>query len=199
MAEFASGQQYENDRFMRLVERERVYEDIDFVGCAFDHCTFTECVFSHCSFTECRFQGCDLSLVRVPGTRFTDVRFVSSKLIGIDWTKVGDAVISKLFVAAHFDDCLLSYASFYGLTLRRGRFVGCIARDVDFRDADLTDATCTGTDFTGSKFHHTNLTKADFRQATGYAVNPITNTVTKARFSLPEAISLLSGFDVLIE
>jgi fluoroquinolone resistance protein len=117
----------------------------------------------------------------------------------VDWTKAGDAVISKLFLSVHFDDCLLNYAAFFGLTLRRSRFAGCIAREVDFREADLTEAVCTRTDFTGSKFHHTNLTKADFRHATAYTINPATNTVTKARFSLPEAVSLLNGFDIVIE
>ncbi len=193
------GQQYEGDIFTALIVPAQAYTHIDFSACHFDRCVFTESAFAHCSFTDCRFTGCDLSLARVPGSRFTDSRFHASKLLGIDWTKAGNAVISKLFLSVHFDDCLLNYATFFGLTLRRGRFVGCIAREVDFRDADLTEAVCTQTDFTGSKFHHTNLTKADFRHATGYTINPATNTVTKARFSLPEAVSLLSGFDIVIE
>ncbi len=192
-------QHYESQTFTAVTASVQTFSGVDFTGCVFDRCVFTECAFSHCSFADCRFTGCDLSLARVPGSRFTDTRFHTSKLLGVDWTKAGDAVISKLFLSVHFDDCLLNYATFFGLTLRRGRFVGCIAYEVDFRDADLTEAVCTRTDFTGSKFHHTNLTKADFRHATGYAINPATNTVTKARFSLPEAVSLLSGFDIVIE
>lgn len=115
-----------------------------------DHCTFTECTFSRCTFTDCRFRACDLSLAKVHGSRFIDVRFEASKLVGIDWTKAGDAVISKLFLSVPFDDCLLSYAIFFGLTLPRSRFVRCIARE-------------------------------------------------KARFSLPDAVALLSGFDIVIE
>lgn len=110
-----------------------------------------------------------------------------------------NAVISKMLLSISFDDCLLSYATFFGMALRRSRFVGCVAREVDFRSADLTEANCTGTDFTGSKFRDTNLTKADFRRATGYAINPAANTIAKARFSLPDAVSLLSGFDIVIE
>ncbi len=198
-SEISDGEQYENARFVRLTEHERAFSGVDFVGCVFDHCAFTECRFSHCSFTECQFAHCDLSLLHVPGARFTDTRFHSSKLLGIDWTKAGSAVISKLFLSISFEECLLNYATFFGLALRRSRFVGCVARDVDFRDADLTGAICTGTDFTGSKFHHTILTKADLRQATGYTIDPTANTITKARFSLPEAISLLSAFDIGIE
>ncbi|MHB8646313.1 MAG: pentapeptide repeat-containing protein [Thermomicrobiales bacterium] len=192
-------QQYEGQTFTALAAPERTYTRVDFTGCIFDRCVFTEGAFAHCAFTDCRFTGCDLSLARVPGSRFTDVRFAASKLLGVDWTKAGDAVISKLFLSIHFDDCLLNYATLFGLTLRKARLVGCIAREVDFREADLTEAVCTATDFTGSKFHHTNLTRGDFRHATGYAINPATNTVTKARFSLPEAVSLLSGFDIVIE
>ncbi|MGI8855092.1 MAG: pentapeptide repeat-containing protein [Thermomicrobiales bacterium] len=190
---------YEGEQFTRLIVQERVFSGIDFSACIFDHCVFSECTFYRCSFTECRFRACDLSLAKVHGSRFTDVGFAASKLVGIDWTKAGDAVISKLFLSVHFDDCLLSYVSFFGLTLPRSRFVGCIAREVDFRDADLTEADCTGTDFSGSKFHHTNLTKADFRRATDYTIDPTANTISKARFALPEAVSLLSGFDIVIE
>lgn len=199
MTAIEDGQQYEGELFTALAAPAQTFTRADFAACHFDRCIFAESVFSHCAFTDCHFTGCDLSLARVPGSRFTDVRFASSKLLGVDWAAAGDAVISKLFLSVHFDDCLLNYASFFGLTLRRGRFVGCIAREVDFREADLTEASCTRTDFADSKFHHTNLTKADFRRATNYAINPATNTVTKARFSLPEAVSLLSGFDIVIE
>lgn len=199
MTSIEDDQQYEGEQVARFVAQERRFSGVDFTACVFDHCAFTECTFYRCSFTDCQFRACDLSLAKVHGSRFTDVRFAASKLVGIDWTKAGDAVISKLFLSVHFDDCLLSYASFYGLTLPRARFVGCTAREVDFRSTDLTEADCTGTDFGGSKFHHTNLTKADFRRATANTIDPTANTITKARFSLPEAVALLSGFDIVIE
>jgi fluoroquinolone resistance protein len=199
MIGIVDNEQYEGEQFARFVAQERTFSGVDFTACLFDHCAFIECMFYRCAFTDCRFRSCDLSLTKVHGSRFTDVRFAASKLVGIDWTKAGDAVISKLFLSVHFDDCLLSYASFFGLTLPRARFVGCTAREVDFREADLTEADCTGTDFSGSKFHHTNLTKADFRRATDYTIDPTANTIAKARFALPEAVALLSGFDIVIE
>jgi fluoroquinolone resistance protein len=199
MTSIEDDQQYEGKQFVRFVAQERTFSGVDFTACVFDHCAFTECTFYRCSFTDCQFRACDLSLAKVHGSRFTDVRFAASKLVGIDWTKAGDAVISKLFLSVYFDDCLLSYASFFGLTLQRARFVSCTARGIDFRSADLSEADCTGTDFGGSKFHHTNLTKADFRRATDYTIDPTANTIAKARFSLPEAVALLSGFDIVIE
>lgn len=84
--------QYECVTFTRLTIEGRTFIGVDFTACVFDHCTFTECTFSPCSFTEYRFTACDLSLAAVPGTRFTDVEFATSKLVGIDWTKAGDAV-----------------------------------------------------------------------------------------------------------
>src|SRR3954451_15860039 len=106
---------YENTQFTRLDMQGQQFSGVDFTGCDFDHCLLSECRFSHCTFTACRFRACDLSLATVHGSRFTDVRFEESKLVGIDWTKAGEAVISKLFLSIDFDACLLSYASFFGL------------------------------------------------------------------------------------
>jgi len=74
----------------------------------------------------------------------------------------------------------------------------CVAHEVDLAEADLADGDFRGTDFLNSKFLHTNLTKANFTDARNYTINPISTTVKKAKFSLPEAISLLRAFDIVI-
>jgi fluoroquinolone resistance protein len=69
---------------------------------------------------------------------------------------------------------------------------------VDFAEADLTLANCTFTDFTNSRFQHTNLTQADFTGATNYTIAPNLNTLKKTKFSLPEAMALLYGLDIVL-
>ena len=54
-------------------------------------------------------------------------------------------------------------------------------------------------DFERSRFSKTNLSGADFRGARNYYIDVRNNNVKKARFALPEAMSLLGSFEVIIE
>jgi fluoroquinolone resistance protein len=98
-----------------------------------------------------------------------------------------------------FHNTVLDYSGFFGLKLHKWEFVECIAHEVDFTEADLTDAKCMETDFAHSRFLHANLTRADFSQARNYAIDPTSATVKGAIFTLPEAISLLTGLGVVID
>ena len=74
-----------------------------------------------------------------------------------------------------------------------------IAKEVDFMEADCSDANFEGTDFEKSKFHQTNLTKANFNNAFNYAIDFNNNTLKGAKFSMPEAVSLLRGLDIVLK
>jgi uncharacterized protein YjbI with pentapeptide repeats len=74
-----------------------------------------------------------------------------------------------------------------------------LAREVDFREADLTDGDFSGTDLSGIIFMNTVLDGADFRRASNYNISPMENSISKAVFSLPEAISLLYSMDIQLE
>ena len=81
---------------------------------------------------------------------------------------------------------------------RAGRLRSGGRGDVDFAEADLTGANLTHTDFQESRFFKTNLTQADFSHAVRYSIAVHLNTVKKAKFSLPEAMSLLYALDILL-
>lgn len=83
-----------------------------------------------------------------------------------------------------------------GLYLREIIMTECKAHEVDFREANCMEGNFSHTDFTGSLFNHTNLHKADFSEASNYDINVLLNEVKKAKFSLPEAVNLLKGFDI---
>jgi fluoroquinolone resistance protein len=199
MAVFEDKQQYEKQRFSKLSEQGVRFTSIEFTNCEFDRCSLGECVFYRCSFTHCRFHNCDLGVIQVPNSRFLEVEFSDCRVTGVDWTRAGDTTLSKLPLSVGFQRCLIDYSTFFGLQLKGSRFVECTAHEADFSEADLTEADCQKSDFAGSKFLHTNLTKANFVGAFNYGINPAANTVKQARFSLPEAVSLLSGFDLVIE
>jgi fluoroquinolone resistance protein len=85
-----------------------------------------------------------------------------------------------------------------GLKLGGIQIKDCIALDVDFRQADLSEADFAGTDLSQSLFGDTNLSQADLSRACNYDIDPGLNVLRQARFSLPEALSLLHSMDIVL-
>ena len=77
--------------------------------------------------------------------------------------------------------------------------IDCRAHDADFQEVDLTSADFSQSDFQGTLFNNCNLSKADFRSSRNYQIDPRTNKVKAAKFSLPEAIGLLLGFGIILD
>jgi len=162
-------------------------------------CSFVESVFSTCRFISCTFQGCDLSLIQLPGSTFSATRFEDSKVIGIDWTLV-DWNAATLGDPISFFNATLNHATFIGLKLSGIKIKDCMASNVDFREADLSRADFSGTDLSESLFTNTDLTAADLSRARNYHIAPQQNIIKQAKFSMPEAMSLLFNLDIdLIE
>jgi uncharacterized protein YjbI with pentapeptide repeats len=169
----------------------------NFHECVFDSCSFLETIFQNCSFTKCTFRGCDLSLAQVPNCAFTDTRFEGSKAMGINWAKAHWPE-TRIWDAISFSECAVSHSTFIGLRLPALKIRDCLAVDVDFRETDLTKADFSGTDLTDSLFQNTDLTEADFSQARNYRFDPSDNTIKRAKFSFPEAMSLLYSLDIVL-
>lgn len=199
MTTLADNQRYQDQRFSRLAMPDATLTSIEFDTCVFERCTFTAATFHHCRFTDCRFLTCDLSLAKLPNCTFSNAGFERSKLTGIDWTKTGTSATSRLMMSVRFVECVLDYATFYGMRLPPLTMTKSSAREADFSEADLTGSDFSGTDFTGARFLHTTLEKTSFVDAANYDIDLTANKVAGARFSLPEAVSLLRAFDIVIE
>lgn len=167
----------------------------EFDGCVFENCDFNEAIFKRCNFVDCEFINCNLSNVEMEYSKFSEVCFRESKLIGIDWTKIA---WSKLLLSSpiKFYKSILNDSSFYGLSLRELVMEECKSHNVDFRAGDFSHANFTYSDLTGCLFGTTNLTGADFSEATNYDIDIIHNTIKKAKFSRYEAIRLLDSLDI---
>lgn len=189
--------EYEDRTFDGLDLSGEEVRDKEFAGCTFTGCSFLETRFAACRFVDCAFARCDLSLCRVDDCSFTNVEFVDSRLLGVDWTEASWPALG-LFEPIGFERCDISHSTFDGLRLRRIQVADCVAHNVDFTQVDLNGANCTGTDFQESRFLHTNLTEADFTRATNYAIAPHLNVLHRTRFSLPEAMALLRGLDIIL-
>jgi uncharacterized protein YjbI with pentapeptide repeats len=67
-----------------------------------------------------------------------------------------------------------------------------------FTNTYLHGAKFDESNLLGTIFHNCDLSRADFSSATCYDIDPLTNKIKKAKFSLPEALGLLRGFDITI-
>lgn len=121
------------------------------------------------------------------------VHFEQCKIEGLNFFTVKTSLL-----AVSFERCVIRHCSFAGLKLHNTRFTHCELINVDFADADLTSADFQSSRFVESTFNNTTLTKANFREAIGYMIDPQRNKVRGARFDLPEVLSLLLPFGIRI-
>jgi uncharacterized protein YjbI with pentapeptide repeats len=198
MNPFESQDEYENQSFAGITLEAHQIRAKTFYHCTFAHCRFRETEFRKCQFSDCTFQECDLSLVTVEGSSFRNTEFKKSKLIGVNWSV---ASWSKFVLQSPltFYECVIDYSTFIGLALHNISFKGCMAREVEFAEADLSGADFSHAVLTRSRFRNTNLTGANFKDAADYTIDVTLNKVSKATFSLPEAIALLRSLDIKLE
>ncbi|MBR9911072.1 MAG: pentapeptide repeat-containing protein [Gammaproteobacteria bacterium] len=167
----------------------------EFDACSFDSCNFSDSTFNKCKFIDCEFNKCNLSNIKIGYSKFTDVSFYESKLIGVNWT---DASWSSWISHSpiKFYKSIINDCSFYGLTLQELILEECKAHQVDFRTGDFSGANFNHTDFTGSSFGKTILTAADFTEAINYDIDIFNNRIERAKFSRFEAVRLLDSLEI---
>ena len=187
--------QYADQTFSGLHLEQAVIDSSEFRGCTFTKCSFVESAFRRCRLVDCAFQHCDLSLLQVTDSAFSATRFEDSRVIGVNWAQA-DWSGASLGRPIGFHKTAISHSTFIGLELNGIQITECVATDVDFREAILSEADFRGTDLLDSLFINTNLKQADFRDARNYHIAPGKNELKGARFSLPEAMSLLYSLDI---
>ncbi len=143
-------------------------------------------------FIGCTFERCQISSVKIDGA-VLQATFSGCKIEGINFFTA-----KRSLLTLGFDSCLIRHSSFAELKLRAARFAGCQFQNVDFSDADLSGADSSNSTFEDCIFRNTNLTKANFVDASGYSFDPTQNKIRGARFSVPAVLGLLAPFDIEI-
>lgn len=191
-------QEYSDELFKKCDFSKSLHQGIRFYDCTFEDCDFTEAVLSQCRLRDCEFVNCNLSVCSIPDSTFSGAKFVDSKVVGINWTaatwpkvRTGNAMV--------FERSTVSYGCFAGLDISETAFTQCRAVEADFSEADCSDCSFRSTDLAGAVFHNTKLNRADFIDASNYAINIFKNDIRRARFSLPEASLLLECLDIELE
>ena len=181
----------------KLIEKiqfqEKTVTGRKFIDCTFKNCQLNSLGFVDCTFIDCIFENCDLSLLKVKGSFFNRIQITGCKAIGIHWFDTGSPF------AINFTDSNISYSSFFAKNLKKAKIKNCMAKEVDFSEANLTDADFTGTDLENSRFSNCDLSHVNFKEARNYNIDLQYNKVHKTKFSMPEALSLLDSFDIIIE
>lgn len=184
----AESQNYKSEDFSKTSLADRL-----FTNCMFQSCNFTESAFWNAEFCSCIFNCCNLTLVKMEGCRLQDVRFEECKIVGAEFFKC-----QKIFFTPQFIKCLLQHCNFSDLNLKEAIFSGSKLQGCYFTNTSLIGANFVDADLTGTLFHNSNLSKADFSSSVNYDIDPRTNQIKKAKFSLPEAVGLLRAFEINI-
>jgi uncharacterized protein YjbI with pentapeptide repeats len=190
-----NGEEYVSQAFLELSLSSMVISSVEFDDCSFTDCDFSGGQIVDCKFTDCRFEKCNFSNAGLGGSRFLDVSFEGSKMIGLDWTKVSWPLVA-LSSPVSFSNCNISDSSFFGLNLEKIQIEDCKSHDVDFREGNFRGADFGSTDLSGSLFRNTNLTDANFIEAINYDIDILVNKIRNARFSRYEAIRLLNCLNI---
>ena len=78
-------------------------------------------------------------------------------------------------------------------------FKNCQLKEVDFTESDFSDATFDNCDLNGAVFNLSILERADFETSINYTINPESNRIKKAKFSLSGLPGLLNKYGIVIK
>ncbi|OGX85675.1 hypothetical protein BEN48_01875 [Hymenobacter glacialis] len=160
----------------------------------FVNCDFSGADLSHKRFADCLFERCNLSSARLAGTALQNVAFEDCKLLGLQFAACRD-----MMFGVHFDNCQMRYASFAGRKMPATRFVRCTLDEADLADADLSNAVFQDCSLAGAVFQNTVLVGADFTSATGFTLDPETNQLLNARFTLHGLLGVVAKYGLVVE
>lgn len=185
--------EHADETFNDISAQERDFSNSTFSHCVFQRCDFSSSDFASALFEDCTFDECNLSLIKLNDAKLQKTMFRGSKLLGINFTHC-----SRFALDISFEQSFITNCNFSRMKLKKTLFRCCEITDTDFPDADLSEADFTEASFRGVIFNNTNLSKALFIDARGYAINPSNNSIRHAVFSLPEAVSLVEQLGVII-
>lgn len=189
---------FENQKFENLKLNGEIFRDFRFIDCTFTNCTFENCKLAWSRFTDCKFQKCAVISPDSEESCIQLAEFTDCSLVGINW--------NSLTPKGRFSDpirmlqnCRMKYNTFSGNAFRKFDFSGNQIVDSMFSECELPESSFQGCRLEGTEFFRCDVRKADFRDASGYQIDVMTNKLKGARFSFPEVINLLNGLGIRVD
>lgn len=169
------------------------FENSEFICCEFRGLDLRNFKLKGTKFIECYFDNCNLSNVDILGATFRDIKFSHSKCIGINF---GDA--NSLF-ELKFNDSILDYCRFENVSLVGSTFIRTSFKEADFHSSTFEKCDFSESNFNGANLNGANLKSSDFSHATNFYIDVRNTNIRGCKFTMPEALNLLSPFEVEID
>ena len=185
---------FEDKVFDNIQSESFTLQSGEYEQCNFNNLDLAGSDMSGFRFINCTFNACNMGNAVLNKTSFIDVSFKGCKLVGLHFDTCNEFLFTP-----RFEQCILDYASFHKLTLKKTVFIHCSMLEVDFEDADLSGLVLENCNLAGTVFINTNLEKTDFTTSYNYSIDPEKNKIKKARFSMNGIAGLLDKYDIAIE
>ena len=166
----------------------------EFEACEFLDCNFSKVNLENITFIDCTFADCNFSNAQLKNTGFKTAHFKNCKLIGLRFD-----LCNPFLLVLNFNDCILTYASFYKLSIKESRFIKCNLENADFTLADVSKGTFEDSNLKNAVFDQTNLTESNFRTAINFRIDPELNKIRGASFSKDNLEGLLDKYQIKIK
>ena len=166
----------------------------EYENCTFTNCNFEETNLNDIKFISCDFHDCNWSLAQLNGTVLREVKFRDCKMLGLQFETCNDFGLSF-----SFENCQLNHSTFFQMNIKKTIFRNCQLREIDFSESNLSNVVFDNCDLSQAIFINTVLDKADFRTAYNYSIDPESNRLKKAKFSILGISGLLDKYDLVIE
>ncbi len=166
----------------------------EYENCTFTNCNFEETNLNDIKLMNCDFHDCNWSLAQLNGTVLREVNFKDCKMLGLQFETCNDFGLSF-----SFENCQLNHSTFFQMNIKKTIFRNCQLREIDFSESNLSNVVFDNCDLAQAIFINTVLDKADFRTAYNYSIDPESNRLKKAKFSILGISGLLDKYDIVIE
>lgn len=189
---------YEDRLFENLNLLDSTAENIEFESCTFKNCRFENTLVKKVKFSLCTFDSCSIINPSDDNSVLVSCNFKGCALYGVNWLSLCSSGRFAKPVEA-FKNCNLKYNTFANMNFRRFDFKGNSITVTLFAECDLSDASFYGCDLAKTEFFKCDLKKCDFRDAYGYRIDVLTNSLKGARFCYPEVSNLFESLEIVIE
>lgn len=188
----------EDQKFEQIKLKDEILEDMEFVDCEFVDCALENCKLIRCTFSNCKFYKCKSVNLQTEYSQIKNAEFSECHLVGLHWSEL--APVGKFAEPiSKIEDCCLKYNTFTEMDFRKFDFSGSEVSGSTFSDCGLVESNFKQCGLDGTEFLRCDIRKADFREASGYQIDIMSNKMKGARFSFPEVVSLLNVLEIKID